>query len=336
MNWCILIPIIVGIISAILGYLLGKVLLPMYNKDNDSDDDNDYSTKISSLEADLASCKNNASQLKTELDTYKSKSATAPSFNIETSRLETDLTLSKARVSQLEAELLSLKSTGNSTAANDELADYKTKLSKAESDLALSKSRTTVLENDLESCKKSKVDLEKQLDNLTNATTSNKQPVAKVLPTEEKLAQPIKKEEPKQVVKKPAENKNANTGSVSSSETPERVASVETDKTEILPPKKAEVNKGTDVTKTLFGKAITQDDFTIIEGIGPRTQRLFHNFNIKTWEALSNCDIDKCKEVLKSGGKRFEMHDPSTWPKQAQLAYEGKWQELYDWQNKLK
>jgi len=27
------------------------------------------------------------------------------------------------------------------------------------------------------------------------------------------------------------------------------------------------------------------------------------------------------------------MHDPSTWPKQAEMAYEGKWAELLKWQD---
>jgi hypothetical protein len=30
------------------------------------------------------------------------------------------------------------------------------------------------------------------------------------------------------------------------------------------------------------------------------------------------------------------MHNPSTWAKQALMAYEGKWQELKDWQAGLR
>ncbi len=56
---------------------------------------------------------------------------------------------------------------------------------------------------------------------------------------------------------------------------------------------------------------------------------------MNTWEALSGCSVDKCQQVLLSGGDRFKMHNPGTWAKQAGLAAEGKWQELKDWQDSL-
>jgi len=38
---------------------------------------------------------------------------------------------------------------------------------------------------------------------------------------------------------------------------------------------------------------------------------------------------------LNTGGKRYEIHNPGTWPKQAGLAFEGKWKELNDLQDYL-
>ena len=87
--------------------------------------------------------------------------------------------------------------------------------------------------------------------------------------------------------------------------------------------------------KAVFGKAIKQDDLTVVEGIGPKIKELFHSYDVKTWSALANCSVDKCEEVLKSGGKRFEIHKPGTWPKQADFADKGLWQELKDWQDQL-
>ncbi len=87
--------------------------------------------------------------------------------------------------------------------------------------------------------------------------------------------------------------------------------------------------------KAAFGKKIKENDLTVVEGIGPKIQGLFHNHDVNTWKALSECSVEKCKEVLTSGGDRFKMHNPGTWPKQAKLAYEGKWQELSDWQDQL-
>ena len=89
------------------------------------------------------------------------------------------------------------------------------------------------------------------------------------------------------------------------------------------------------IAKAEFGKKIKNNDLKIIEGIGPKIEGLFHNNDIKTWKALSETSVKKCQEVLNSGGDRFRMHNPGTWPKQAKLAYQGKWKKLLEWQDKL-
>lgn len=101
---------------------------------------------------------------------------------------------------------------------------------------------------------------------------------------------------------------------------------------------KAETKPNFDATaaKTVFGKTIKQDDLKLVEGIGPKIQELFYSFNIKTWKDLSETPVDKCQEVLLSGGARYKMHDPASWPMQAKMAYEGKWKELYKWQEEHK
>jgi predicted flap endonuclease-1-like 5' DNA nuclease len=87
--------------------------------------------------------------------------------------------------------------------------------------------------------------------------------------------------------------------------------------------------------KAVFGKKIKEDDLTVVEGIGPKIQGLFHEHDVKTWKALSECSIEKCQAVLDSGGERYKIHRPGTWPKQAGLAAEGKWEELLKWQDEL-
>jgi len=47
---------------------------------------------------------------------------------------------------------------------------------------------------------------------------------------------------------------------------------------------------------------------------------------------LSKTSVSKCQEVLDSGGDRYKVHDPASWPMQAKMCYEGKWKELYKWQ----
>jgi len=88
--------------------------------------------------------------------------------------------------------------------------------------------------------------------------------------------------------------------------------------------------------KTAFGKRIKQDDLKVVEGIGPKIEGLFHNFNIKTWKALSEASVAKCQEVLNSGGERYRIHDPASWPMQAKMAYKGNWKKLAKWQDEHK
>lgn len=84
------------------------------------------------------------------------------------------------------------------------------------------------------------------------------------------------------------------------------------------------------------GKTIKQDDLKIVEGIGPKIEGLFNEAGIFTWADLKNADIEKLKEILAEAGSRYRIHDPSTWARQAQLADEGNWEELEQYQDQLK
>lgn len=90
-----------------------------------------------------------------------------------------------------------------------------------------------------------------------------------------------------------------------------------------------------ELAASVYGKKIKQDDFKIIEGIGPKIEELYHSAGIKTWKALSETSVETSKEILIEAGERYIIHNPSTWAKQALLAYQGKWQELKDWQDGL-
>ena len=87
-----------------------------------------------------------------------------------------------------------------------------------------------------------------------------------------------------------------------------------------------------DAAKAAFGQWVKKDDLKIVEGIGPKIEGLFHNYDIKTWKALSRLSVAKCREVLESGGEKYRVHDPASWPMQAKMCYQNKWKELYKWQ----
>jgi hypothetical protein len=85
----------------------------------------------------------------------------------------------------------------------------------------------------------------------------------------------------------------------------------------------------------IMGKKIKQDDLTIVEGIGPKIQGLLHSHDIKTWNTLSETPVPRLREILDGAGERYRIHDPSTWPKQAGMAHQGKWDLLKEYQDFL-
>lgn len=78
-----------------------------------------------------------------------------------------------------------------------------------------------------------------------------------------------------------------------------------------------------------------RDDLTRIEGVGPKIQDLLNNAGILTWAQLATAPVDRLKNVLQVAGERFQMHDPTSWPDQAKLATEGRWDELDELQDLL-
>jgi len=77
------------------------------------------------------------------------------------------------------------------------------------------------------------------------------------------------------------------------------------------------------------------DDLKKIEGIGPKISEILAKAGMPTFAILAKTDADKIREVLAEAGNRYKMHDPTTWPQQAQLAADGKWDELKKWQDEL-
>ena len=90
-----------------------------------------------------------------------------------------------------------------------------------------------------------------------------------------------------------------------------------------------------ELAASVFLRKIAEDDLKIVEGIGPKIEELFHNAGIRTWKALSETSVEKCQQILNDAGERFRIHKPATWPKQSELAYLGKWNELKQWQDQM-
>lgn len=85
--------------------------------------------------------------------------------------------------------------------------------------------------------------------------------------------------------------------------------------------------------KAAIGKSIKLNDLKVIEGIGPKIEGLFNNEGITTWGGLADLNVARCREILMTGGDRYRLHDPASWPMQARMCAEGKWKDLARWQD---
>lgn len=94
----------------------------------------------------------------------------------------------------------------------------------------------------------------------------------------------------------------------------------------------AEVKKA---PKKSSKKGPKEDDLKIIEGIGPKLESILKEGGVTDWKTMSAADPDRLREILEGAGSRFKMFNPTTWPKQAALAVEGKFDELKAYQDRL-
>lgn len=82
-------------------------------------------------------------------------------------------------------------------------------------------------------------------------------------------------------------------------------------------------------------KAAKADDLKKIEGVGPKIASLLADAGLETFAKVGAASADKIREILEAAGNRYKSHDPTTWPQQAKMAAEGKWDELKAWQDEL-
>lgn len=79
-----------------------------------------------------------------------------------------------------------------------------------------------------------------------------------------------------------------------------------------------------------------KDDFTKIEGIGPKIKSLLNTDGIWSFTQLSKIKVSRLQNILDNAGSRYKVHKPESWPHQSKLAAQGKWKELQEWNEKEK
>ncbi len=77
------------------------------------------------------------------------------------------------------------------------------------------------------------------------------------------------------------------------------------------------------------------DDLTLIEGVGPKISEVLTAAGIASFEAVAAKSAEELKAVLTEAGEQFNTAVTDTWPDQAKLAAEGKFDELKKWQDEL-
>lgn len=98
----------------------------------------------------------------------------------------------------------------------------------------------------------------------------------------------------------------------------------------------AEKEEAREETSPKEEKQQEADDLTKVEGIGPKAAEALVNAGFDSYAKLAKTTPEEIKEILTEASSRMAHLDPGSWPKQAGMAAEGKWDELNDWQEKAK
>ncbi len=151
-----------------------------------------------------------------------------------------------------------------------------------------------------------------------------KKAAKKVTAKKEAVVEAPAAEAPKKAAKKATAKKEAAVEAPAveapAAEAPKKAAKKATAKKEAAVEPVVEATRAAAVVEAI---AVTPDDLTVIEGIGPKIAELLAADGITTFAALAATPADRLREILLAGGRRFAIADPATWPQQAALAASG-------------
>ncbi|MEP5255883.1 MULTISPECIES: 50S ribosomal protein L21 [Winogradskyella] len=97
-------------------------------------------------------------------------------------------------------------------------------------------------------------------------------------------------------------------------------------------PKKETKKADAPKAKKATGKA---DDLKKIEGAGPKAAEAMVNAGLDTFAKVADAKPEELSKILSEASSRLAHIVTETWPKQAKLAAEGKWDELKELQDRL-
>ena len=82
-------------------------------------------------------------------------------------------------------------------------------------------------------------------------------------------------------------------------------------------------------------KKAKADDLKKIEGVGPKAMEAMVNAGLDTFAKVAKAKPEAIEAILAEASSRLAHLVANTWPQQAKLAADGKWDELKDLQDKL-
>ena len=97
--------------------------------------------------------------------------------------------------------------------------------------------------------------------------------------------------------------------------------------------KKEAAPKAAAEKKPVAKKASGGDDLTKVEGIGPKAAGALNAAGLVAFADLGKAKVEAVQKILDESEGRFGAMNPGSWPKQAQMAADGKWDELQKWQD---
>jgi predicted flap endonuclease-1-like 5' DNA nuclease len=103
---------------------------------------------------------------------------------------------------------------------------------------------------------------------------------------------------------------------------------------EIAPPESSAPAKAAEGGISKPAPAGATERLERIEGIGPKVASLLDKAGIRTFAQLAEAKVEQLSQILQEN--RLNFINPSTWPEQARLAADGRWQDLQALQNELK
>ena len=272
--------------------------------------------QVASLQSELNLAKNGAKTIGSMVETKQDNSNLADQLKDTKEELE-KIKISNARMAK-EIETANLKT---NVAVNDATAKSNKEVSELRSKIRMAEGNIAKLEADLISA-------------LSIKSTPSVEAVKPIEPAvmqtpmvEEKPAEPVVVEkEIEPVVETPVEEEKL----------PEPI--IEESKPEVVIEKLEHVVIETPVVEEKpvnnGFKEIENDDLKVLEGVGPVLEKTLNNGGIYTYAQIANSSATTLKDILLEAGDK--LHDPTSWPMQAQLLVDGKMDEFKELCDRLK